>query len=232
MPPRMFRQKVDFVMADAAPLERITNSDVLERHLAQLVLRDSRLVPIRDVCGEIPLRLAAPGFAGMAQIVVSQLLSVASARTIHARLCALLEEVSPARFLALPEAELRGCGLTGGKYRAMRAIAEAELDGSLDYAALGGLPLAEAMAQLTRLKGIGPWTAEIYLLFSTGHPDIFPAGDLVLRKMAGRVMDLAQVPDIRQTRDIASAWSPYRGTAARLLWRYFAVLKDREGISL
>ncbi|UJQ93795.1 DNA-3-methyladenine glycosylase family protein [Mariluticola halotolerans] len=219
-------------MADAAPLERIIDARVLEHHLERLVLRDSRLAPIWDVCGEVPLRLSTPGFAGMAQIIVSQLLSVASARTIHGRLCALLDEVTPERFLAFDEERIRGCGLTGGKYRALCAVAEAELDGSLDYAALGGVPLPEAMAGLTRLTGIGPWTAEIYLLFATGHPDIFPAGDLVLRKMAGRIEGLGIVPDIRQTTALAAIWSPYRGAAARLLWRYFAVLQNKEGINL
>lgn len=220
-------------MADAAPLERITDARVLEHHLELLVLRDSRLAPIRDVCGSVPLRLATPGFAGMAQIVVSQLLSVASARTIHARFSSLFDgEITPERFLAFDEGTIRGCGLTGGKYRALLAVAAAELDGSLDYDALGQMPLPEAIADLTRLKGIGPWTAEIYLLFCTGHPDIFPAGDLVLRKMAGRIEGLDTVPDIRQTATLAAIWSPYRGTAARLLWRYFAVLQNKEGINL
>jgi len=114
----------------------------------------------------------------------------------------------------------------------MTGLAEAELSGVLDYQRLVHLPAEDAIADLVVHKGIGRWTAEIYLLFCLGHADIFPAGDLVLQKMAGEALGRKKRPDEKQTRNIAKKWSPYRGAAARLLWRYFAAVREREGVSL
>lgn len=213
-------------------LERITDMDVLNRHLDGLVALDLRLDPVRATAGEVPLRLGQSGFAGMVSIINSQLLSVASARAIHGRVVDMLGEVTATRFLDMSEVDMRDCGLSGGKYKTMRLVAEAELNGALDYDALSGLSVDVAMKELTSLKGIGPWTAEIYLLSGVGHADIFPAGDLVLQKMVGDVLDHGEKPDEKTTRQIVAHWSPYRGAAARLLWRYFAVLRDKEGINL
>src|SRR5690606_29256188 len=119
--------------------------------------------------------------------------------------------------------------LSGGKLKTLTAIAEAEISGALDYDALVHLPAEEAIAGLTRLHGIGPWTAEIYLLFCLGHADIFPAGDLALQKMVGLAFGQAARPDEKRTRDLTAQWSPWRGAGARLMWRHFAVLREREG---
>jgi DNA-3-methyladenine glycosylase II len=218
-------------MAESERLERITDRAVLERHLDALVDSDARLAPVRELCGEIPLRLRPGGFEGLAAIVISQQVSVASARAIQSRFEDVLDEVSAQGFLALPGDELRGCGLSFGKLRTLTAIAEAEAAGQLDYDALAHLPGAEAIAALTGLHGIGPWTAEIYLLFCLGHPDVFPAGDLALQKMVGLAFGEPERPDDRRTRELTAGWSPYRGAAARLMWRHFAVLRDREGIA-
>lgn len=211
---------------------RITGRAVLERQLDALVAADPDLRPLREMAGEVPLRLNRPGFAGMAQIVNSQLLSVASARAIHGRFEAALGEVTARRFLAFGESEIRACGLSGAKYRTLKALAEAERDGRLDYGALGQMEAEAALAALTGLNGIGPWSAEIYLLFCTGHPDIFPAGDLALRKMVGYAQGRDAMPSIAETRAAAERWAPWRGAAARLLWRCFAVMKRKEGIGL
>lgn len=213
-------------------LERITGRDVLDRHLKALVALDDRLAPVLAASGEVPLRLNQGGFAGMVQIVTSQLLSVASARAIHGRVVEAMGEVSADRFIKMPETVFRSCGLSGAKIASLTAIAEAELSGQLDYGVFARMPADTAIRELTRLKGIGPWTAEIYLLFCTGHPDIFPAGDLALQKSIGHALGLAARPNEKATRDIALMWSPYRGAASRLLWRYFAVEKVREGIDL
>jgi len=212
--------------------ERITSRRVLGRHLDALVVRDPRLAPVLAEAGDVPLRKGPGGFAGLAGIVGAQQLSVASANAIMGRLAAVLGEMTAARFLAESEATVRGCGLSGGKYRTLAGIAEAETAGDIDYSALAGLPAGEAIAALTRLHGIGVWTAEIYLLSHLGHPDVFPAGDLALQKMVGVALGHDGRPGERACREIAELWSPYRGSAARLLWRYFAVLKDREGIAV
>jgi DNA-3-methyladenine glycosylase II len=211
---------------------RITERSVLLRHLAELVILDPRLAPVLERVGEVPLRLGEPGFAGLASIVSSQLLSVASANAIHSRVLALTGEMAAPDFLRVDEEDLRKAGLSRSKITCMCTIAQAELEGALDYELINDLPVSQAMAALTAFKGIGPWSAEIYLMSAAGHPDVFPAGDLVLQKMVGKVLKRREKPDERATRKIAEKWSPYRGAAARLLWRYFAVLRDREGINL
>ena len=210
--------------------ERIENREILENQLDCLVSIDKRLEPIRKIAGEVPLRRREGGFEGMAKIVTSQLLSVASANAIYGRFEEKLGEVSAPKFIDVKEDEIRACGISAAKYRTMRTVAEAELGGNLSYSKLPTLPVKDAMAELTNLKGIGPWTAEIYLLFCVGHPDIFPAGDLVLQKMVAVALDLSEKPDEKQTRKLTKNWSPYRGASARLLWSYFAATKNRAGI--
>lgn len=211
---------------------RITDRDVLDRHLTLLVALDPDLKPVLKKAGLVPLRLGASGFAGLARIVNGQLLSVASAKAINARFETLLGDVSAQRFLALDPEIVRECGLSRAKYKTMRHLAEAEMSGGFEYDGLGDLPVAAAMKKLTALPGIGPWTAEIYLLSSIGHADIFPSGDLVLQKMVALIAGLESKPDTLTTARIAAKWSPYRASAARLLWQYFAVLRDKEGIIL
>ena len=127
---------------------------------------------------------------------------------------------------------MEGVGLSGFKKRTIRAIAEAVAAGDLDFERLPSLSADEAVAELTRHKGIGPWTAEVYLMFCAAHPDVFPAGDLALQKAVGQGLGLAERPPARQLVEIARAWAPHRATAALLFWRYFAVMRDREGILL
>lgn len=218
--------------AQAQLIEPIDDLDTLKRHLAGLVEADPRLARVVTAAGEVPLRRREGGFAGLVAIVVSQLLSVQSANAIHARLVDILGEVTPERYLALPEDRVRKAGLSGSKYRTLVGIAEAELSGSLDYAMLLSCSEEAAIAHLMALKGIGRWTAEIYLLFCLGHPDIFPAGDLALRKMVGVTHGLNEMPSERDVRALTQPWAPYRGAAARLLWRYFAVLRQKEGIGV
>lgn len=218
-------------MAEDQNLERITGRAVLERQLDALVAAEPLLQPVREICGEVPLRLQPGGFEGLAAIVIGQQVSVASARAIQTRFEDLFDEISAEAFLALSEEELRGCGLSGGKVKTLTAIADAEQTGALDYDGLNQLPAREAISALTAIHGIGPWTAEIYLLFCLGHPDIFPAGDLALQKMVGLAYGEAEKPDEKRTRQLTQSWSPWRGAGARLMWRHFAVLRDREGIA-
>ena len=211
---------------------RITSEKILEQHLLALVELDRRLVPVLELAGKVPLRLGQPGFAGLANIVSSQMLSVASARAIHSRIEKLAGQMEAKHFLALTINDLRAAGLSRSKIACLRAMAEAEQAGELNFAHLHQLDLNEATKTLCALKGVGPWSAQLYLLSSAGHPDVFPAGDLVLQKMVGKIVHSRQKPDEKTTYRIARAWSPHRAAAARLLWRYFAVLKQREGINL
>ncbi len=212
--------------------QHIVSKEVLKAQLKALVKLDFRLAPILDQVGEVPLRLGRPGFVGLAPIVSGQLLSVASARAIHMRVEALVGEMSAENFLTIEPEALRAAGLSWSKINCLGGVAKAEISGEIDFGALHLMNVSEAMEKLTALKGIGPWSAEIYLMSSVAHPDIFPAGDLVLQKMLGKIFGKTKKPDEKQTRRMTKKWSPYRGAAARLLWRYFAVLRDREGINL
>ncbi len=210
----------------------LRDEETLRAHLEALVRLDPRLGPVLEQAGQVPLRLGRPGFAGLARIVSSQMLSVASASTIHERVEKLVGEMCAENFLRTDPEALRKAGLSRSKITSMRAVAMAEMRGEIDFDLLHRLEPSGVMEKLTSIKGIGPWSAEIYLVFCIAHPDIFPAGDLVLQKMLGKVLGRRKKPDEKATRRLAGKWSPYRGSAARLLWRYFAVLRDREGINL
>ncbi len=212
--------------------QNITNLKILNNHLDELIVLEPRLLEARQKSGDVPLRLRKGGFEGMSSIITAQLLSVASANAIFARLENLLGEVSAKEYLKYSEQDICSCGFSKSKFNTMSNIAKAELSGQLDYSELENMPIDLAMKQLTALKGIGVWSAEIYLLFCVGHGDIFPAGDLVLQKMLAHIFELDEKPNEKQTRLMSEKWSPYRGAGARLLWRYFAVLKNKEGIKI
>lgn len=212
--------------------DRLDSSEILARHLEGLLALDPRLIPVLARAGRVEIRRAAPGFAGMAQIVCGQQLSVASARAIWGRFAALEGATNPQGFLAIEETRIRSTGFSQAKCRTLRAVATAVLEGALDFEALALRPAAEAMARLTALPGVGPWTAGIYLMFCAGHPDIFPVGDLALRKAVGHALGMDDAPDVRDLAIIAATWSPHRATAALLFWRYYAALRRKEGVAL
>ena len=193
--------------------------------LAALVATDPRLAPVRDVAGSVPLRRAAPGFAGLARVVIGQQVSIASAEAIWARFAAAFPAPDPAAILAADDATLRAVGLSRAKIAALRAVAEAEAVG-LDLGGLAGLPGEEAHARLTAIRGIGPWTADVYLLFCLGHADIFPAGDLALRHAVADAFGEAGPMPIRALAAMAETWSPWRAVAARLFWAYYRARRN------
>lgn len=197
-----------------------SEADVAEGVAALLAL-DARLVPVLEIAGTVRLRRSEPGFAGLAGIVVAQQLSVASANAIHGRLATLVDPVTAAGLAAANEAELRACGLSRPKIRTLRALAEAELSGALDFAGLGADDPEAARAALTKVSGIGPWTADIFLLFGLGHADIFPAGDLALKNAVAEALALAGQPSTAELEGLAACWSPWRGVAACLFWAYY-----------
>ena len=194
--------------------------------------RDRRLAAVAKRAGPFPIRKTEPGFAGMARVICGQQLSVASANAIWGRFAALTEALDPLTYLGLGEAEIRAAGFSAGKYRTVRAVAEAIAAGGVDLDAVAGMPAEQAVATLTAIKGVGPWTAEIYLMFCTGHPDVFPAGDLALQKAVAHAFGLDGRLAIKDLVAIAEAWSPHRHAAALLFWRYYARMRDREGVPL
>lgn len=209
--------------------DRLVSQEAVDRHLQLLLRLDPRLRAVYDLAGPFPPRVAPPGFAGLARIVCGQQVSVASANAIWGRLAARPSGTTAEGFLALGAEGLRGIGLSRGKYRALTALAEAVIAGDLDFAAVEALPAEAAITELTRHQGIGPWTAEIYLMFCAGHPDVFPAGDLALQNAVGDALGLKPHPDRRALKAIAADWAPHRATAALLFWRFYATKRNREG---
>lgn len=207
--------------------------EALQRQLRALLRRHPELRAVAKKAGAFDIRLTPGGFAGLVRVICGQQLSVASARAIWGRFAELPGALDPATYLTLSEETVRATGFSAGKYRTAKVIAEAIVDESLDFDIVEKLPAAEAIAYLVAHKGIGPWTAEIYLMFCSGHPDIFPVGDLALRKAVGHALGMAEAPTEKELVPIAAAWSPYRHAAALLFWKYYAsVLRKAEGIAL
>ncbi len=180
-----------------------------------------------------PLRMREPGLPGLANIIVSQQVSIASANAIWGRLAATLDPFHHTTILAASDDTLRSAGLSAPKMRTLRAIASAMEEGALALDGLARLPADEAHAALTAVKGIGPWTADIYLLFCLGHRDILPASDLALQEAARVALALESRPDAKALHGIAERWQPWRGVAARVLWAYYKILKQgRDGVPL
>src|SRR5215469_15611893 len=168
-----------------------TESDLVAA-LEQLVEADPRLRPLAAVAGPLPSRRRPGGFAGLAAIVVAQQLSTASAAAIWGRLAAAFEPLQPEAVLRARPARLARLGLSAPKIRALKAIARAVANGQLALAALADAAAEEAHAALTAVHGIGPWTADIYLLSCLGHADAWPAGDLALQEAARLAFALPQ----------------------------------------
>jgi len=182
---------------------------------------DPRFVALMATAGRPPLRRRTDGFAGLAAIIVAQQLSVASANAIWGRLAAAFDPLDPAAILRARPARLARFGLSAAKIRALKAIARAVTRGDLALAALGELAAEEAHAALTAVHGIGPWTADTYLLSCLGHADAWPAGDLALQEAVRMAFALPRRPTTKEMQALADPWRPWRAAAARILWTYY-----------
>jgi len=198
--------------------------------LKALLAADPRFAEIAARAGPPPLRRRAGGFAGLASIVVSQQVSTASAAAIWGRLSAAFDPLHCQDVRRARAQKLKRIGLSAPKIRALKAIAKAVDDGSLDLEALADMPADDAHARLTQVHGIGPWTADIYLLFCLGHADAWPAGDLALQEAARLAFGLDARPGAKAMVTLAEPWRPWRGVAARVLWAYYRVAKGREAV--
>lgn len=209
-----------------------TNQDILVG-LDRLKKLDPTLVPIIEQVPSVPLRRDQDGFEGLARIIIGQHVSTTSASAIHARFAEQIIPVTPTNYLEAHQDVLIKIGLTRAKQNTIANVAKAIGTNTLDLDAINKLSENEAVAQLTALKGIGPWTAEVYLLFCAGHPDIFAAGDLAIREAVRHAYKMSERPNEKDLRTIAAKWSPYRGIASRLFWAYYAMLKGRgKGLPL
>ena len=209
----------------------INNDNDIQDGIAALVEADPALASVLALAGMPPLRRSTGGFEGLVGIIVAQQLSVASANAILARVKANMMPLEPAVFLAADDAAMRACGLSLPKIRTLRAISMAIETKALPIEFLGQMSADAAHVSLTNVKGIGPWTADIYLMFCLGHADAFAAGDLALQEAARVAYSLPERPTANALHELAERWRPWRAVAARLLWAYYREIKNREGVT-
>ncbi|MGB3178162.1 MAG: DNA-3-methyladenine glycosylase 2 family protein [Albidovulum sp.] len=205
---------------------RIITSDACIAEGAEwLAARDPRFADLLEQTGPLPLRRQPEGFAALLDAILGQQVSTASAAALRRRMeeAGLMEERAVD---AADEEALRACGLSRQKIRYAHALARARLD----YGALRVIPDDEVITRLTQVPGIGRWTAEVYAMFSLGRADVFAPGDLALQEAARSFFDLPARPTDRELRAMSEDWRPWRAVAARALWAYYRVIKNREGI--
>src|SRR6516164_5510551 len=204
-----------------------TESD-LDTALAALTRADARFTALMASAGRPPLRRRPDGFVGLAATVVSQQLSTASASAIWGRLAAAFDPFEPQAIIRARAAKLARLGLSAPKIRALKEIARAVARGELALASLADIEADAAHAALTAVHGIGPWTADIYLLACLGHADAWPAGDLALQEAARLAFALPARPSAKEMVALAEMWRPLRAVAARVLWTYYRAVKGRD----
>jgi len=204
---------------------QIVSDECVAEGAAWLCKAEPRFATAMRGLPPLPLRLKPDGFAQLLSAIVSQQVSVASAHAIRGKM-EVAGMVTPKAVATASVAELRALGLSRPKVRYAHALAGA----GIDYAALRTLPADDAIRTLTAVPGVGPWTAEIYVMFSLGRADVFAPGDLALQEAARLIFDLPARPPEKALREMARAWAPWRSVAARIMWAYYKHDKQRDGI--
>ena len=198
------------------------------RHVAEVAARHPHLAAELDDHG-VPERWSRPpGFPSLVLLVLEQQVSLASAAAAYARVRARTGGMTPAALLATSPEQLREDGVSRQKDRYLRALATAVDSDDLDLDGLAAMPDDVVMETLTKLPGIGPWTAQAYLLACLDRPDVWPVGDRALQVAVGERLGLAHVPDGRELEELGEQWRPHRSTAARLLWHGYLSRRGRR----
>jgi len=199
----------------------ILDEKSLTSGVAALCEIDSDLKEVVARFGEPPIWARAPGFATLLHIILEQQVSLASAKATFDKLNDAVEELTPQIFLQFNDAELKAFGFSRQKTRYGRILSESVLNGDLDLNALNSLNDESVRKTLTKITGIGTWTANIYLLMVLLRPDIWPSGDLALAKAMQQVKKLPVLPNQEKQLQIAEQWKPWRAVAARILWHHY-----------
>jgi DNA-3-methyladenine glycosylase II len=202
----------------------------LEEAIHTLVRQDPRLKPVFQLAGMPALRRREPGYAGLAAIVCGQQLSTASASAIWARLSAAFDPFHHDAVRRARTDRLGRLGLSAAKIRTLKSLAREIVSERLNLDVLANEDADAAHHTLTSLHGIGPWTADVYLLFCLGHGDAWPAGDLAVQEAVKIGLGLKTRPTAKEMVPIAEPWRPMRGAAAHLWWAYYRAIKKREGV--
>ncbi|MCA8929824.1 MAG: DNA-3-methyladenine glycosylase 2 family protein [Alphaproteobacteria bacterium] len=196
----------------------------LQAGLAALTAADPALARAVEEAGAPVFDLRPPGFETLVRAIVAQQVSAASARAIFARLCAAVQPLTPMAFLAAGPEAIRACGFSRPKIAYATALAEHILDGRLPLDSLPERDDAAVVQALTAVPGIGVWSAEVYMIFAMGRPDVWPAGDLALQTAQQRLRGLEARPTPKVSRELATAWAPWRSAAAVTLWHYYRTM--------
>jgi len=202
----------------------------LEDAVHALVKQDPRLEPAFKLTGMPALRRREPGFAGLAHIVCGQQLSTASAAAIWARVSAAFDPFHHEALRRARTDRLGRLGLSAAKIKTLKSLAREIAAARLNLDVLANEEADAAHNTLTALHGIGPWTADVYLLFCLGHGDAWPAGDLAVQEAVKIGLGLKMRPTVKEMAPLAEPWRPLRGAAAHLWWSYYRVLRKREGV--
>src|SRR6185312_6072911 len=202
----------------------------LEDAIETLVRQDPRLKPILELAGMPSLRRREPGFVGLAHIVCGQQLSTSSASAIWARLTAAFDPFHHDALRRARAGRLGRLGLSAAKIKTLKHVARELAAERLNLDVLAEEDAEAAHHTLTALPGIGPWTADVYLLFCLGHGDAWPAGDLAVQEAIRIGLKLQTRPNPKQMASIAEPWRPWRGAAAHLWWSFYRAMKQREGV--
>ena len=196
----------------------------LEEGVAQLAAREARFALVARE-GLPPLRRKEQGFATLAEILIEQMISLEAAAAIIRRFQSEFGSLEALRIAQAQLSRLRAVGLSGAKAEALKSIAQAVAESRFDINVLEAMEDEEATSALMRLRGIGPWSAHIYLLTALGRSDAWPAGDVALGTAVKSLFDLESRPSAKTMEEIAEAWRPWRSVAARLLWMHYRKVK-------
>ncbi len=211
-------------------MQRIETPDDVAECIAYLIRRDARLAGLYQITGPPPLRRSDPGLKALLFMITEQMISLKAAAAIWQRFEAMAAPFEPHVLADMSKAQYRSCGLSGPKLDTMRALAGAILDGTVNLDALDDMDDDDAIAHLTAVKGIGEWTAQVYLLACHGRTDIWPARDVALQAAAHAAFDLPQRPRPGDMEQLAGDWRPMRAVAARLLWAYYRHLNGLPAV--
>ncbi|MEM8673615.1 MAG: DNA-3-methyladenine glycosylase 2 family protein [Cyanobacteria bacterium P01_G01_bin.67] len=207
------------------------NNSAFITAIEELIKRDRNLAEIIDTWGYPPSWQREPGFATLIRIILEQQVSYASAKAAFKRLEDAVEHLTPASFLTLDDAELKAVGFSRQKTRYGRILAQAILNRELDLANLSTISDQEIRQELTKIKGIGDWTVDIYLMMALQRPDVFPAKDLAVAIAVKEIKNLPKRPSAAELEVIAESWKPYRAIATKILWHYYLNRKSRNVIA-
>ena len=214
----------------SSPPFPVLTEDLLAQAVQILARLDTDLNGVYEAFGPPPLWARPPGFATLVYIILEQQVSLASARAAYTRLGEAISPITPEGFLTLDDASLKAIGFSRQKTHYGRLLAQAVLDGTLDLEALHHLEDDAVRAALIRIKGIGRWSADVYLMEALLRPDVWPAGDLALAVAVQRVKRLPELPKAAQLQAIGESYQPWRAVAARMFWHHYLSLPVRRSL--